>query len=240
MAFRYSPKIVTDGLVLYLDAANPKSYVSGSTSWGDLTTNFNNGSLTNSPTFDSMNSGSIVFDGTDDYGTISNSNGLIFGSSDFTVNVWMKFPISSIGEASGWGPIISKGCATSAPAGTWWIAQNSTTNNRVTLNISSTTGGTFVSSVTTGVLTDGWHNICAIRSGSTSTIYADGVLQSTDTTSDSDLSSTRPLTLCTTFTTTLTNKRTSTSIGNIQLYNKALSINEIQQNYNTTRGRFGL
>jgi hypothetical protein len=36
MAFNYSPKIVTDGLVLYLDAANPKSYVSGSTTWVDM------------------------------------------------------------------------------------------------------------------------------------------------------------------------------------------------------------
>jgi hypothetical protein len=36
MAFNYSPKIVTDGLVLYLDAANSKSYVSGSTTWNDI------------------------------------------------------------------------------------------------------------------------------------------------------------------------------------------------------------
>ena len=56
MAFRYSPKIVTDGLVLYLDAANPKSYVSGSTLWNDLTINSNNGVLTNGPTFSSSKS----------------------------------------------------------------------------------------------------------------------------------------------------------------------------------------
>ena len=240
MAFRYSPKIVTDGLVLCLDAANPKSFVSGSTTWNDLTTNFNNGTLVNGPTYSLTNGGNIVFDGTDDYGTISNSNSLIFGNGDFTVNIWMKFPVSSIGEASGWGPIVSKGCATSAPAGTWWLAQNSTTTNRVTLNISSTAGGAFVSAVTTGVLSDGWHNICAQRNGSTSTIYADGVLQSTDVSSDSDLSSTGPLTICTTFTTSLTGKRTSTSIGNIQLYNRALSLTEIQQNYNTIKTRFGL
>ena len=45
MAFRYSPKIVTDGLVLYLDAANTKSYVSGSTTWNDLSKTPNNGSV---------------------------------------------------------------------------------------------------------------------------------------------------------------------------------------------------
>jgi hypothetical protein len=46
MAFNYSPKVVTDGLVLYLDAANPKSYVSGSTTWTDLGSNNSNAILT--------------------------------------------------------------------------------------------------------------------------------------------------------------------------------------------------
>jgi len=53
MAFSYSPKIVTDGLVLYLDAANPYSYVSGSTSWNDISRGGNNGTLVNGPTFSS-------------------------------------------------------------------------------------------------------------------------------------------------------------------------------------------
>ena len=66
MAFNYSPKIVTDGLVLYLDAANPNSYVSGSTSWRDISRGGNNGTLVNGPTFNSANGGSIVFDGVDD------------------------------------------------------------------------------------------------------------------------------------------------------------------------------
>ena len=67
MAFSYSPKIVTDGLVLYLDAANPYSYVSGSTAWNDISRTRTSGSLVNGPTFSSANNGSIVFDGTNDY-----------------------------------------------------------------------------------------------------------------------------------------------------------------------------
>lgn len=67
MAFNYSPKIVTDGLVLYLDAANPNSYVSSSTTWRDISRSGNNGTLVNGPTFDSGNGGSIVFDGVNDY-----------------------------------------------------------------------------------------------------------------------------------------------------------------------------
>ena len=67
MAFNYSPKVVTDGLVLYLDAANPNSYASGSTSWNDISRGGNNGTLFNGPTFNAGNGGSILFDGIDDF-----------------------------------------------------------------------------------------------------------------------------------------------------------------------------
>jgi hypothetical protein len=58
---------VTDGLVLALDAANTRSYVSGSTNLSNLTANANTGSLINGPTFDYTNQGSIILDGVDDY-----------------------------------------------------------------------------------------------------------------------------------------------------------------------------
>jgi len=67
MGITRGPNIVTDGLVFAVDAANPSSYVSGSTIWKDQTVNQNDGTLTNGPTFDSGNGGSIVFDGVDDY-----------------------------------------------------------------------------------------------------------------------------------------------------------------------------
>ena len=67
MAVSTRNSIVTNGLVLYLDAANSKSYVSGSTTWSDMSGNGNSGSLINGPTFNSGNGGSIVFDGVNDY-----------------------------------------------------------------------------------------------------------------------------------------------------------------------------
>lgn len=60
------PNIVTDGLVLAIDAANPKSYPGTGTTWRDLA-GTNSNTLTNSPTFNSANGGSIVFDGVNDY-----------------------------------------------------------------------------------------------------------------------------------------------------------------------------
>jgi hypothetical protein len=66
MAGTVAPNIVTDGLVLYLDAANIKSYPGSGTVWRDII-GPNNGTLVNGPTFDSGNGGSIVFDGIDDF-----------------------------------------------------------------------------------------------------------------------------------------------------------------------------
>ena len=74
MGVAYNPNIVTDGLVLCLDAANKRSYPGTGTTWTDRSANGNNGTLTNGPTFDSANGGSIVFDGTNDYVTTTKNN----------------------------------------------------------------------------------------------------------------------------------------------------------------------
>ena len=65
MAYRNGPKIVTDGLVLCLDAAIGKSYPGSGTTWYDLSGNGNNVSLINGPVFNTNNKGSFVFDSTD-------------------------------------------------------------------------------------------------------------------------------------------------------------------------------
>jgi hypothetical protein len=74
MAFNFSPKIVTNGLVLHLDAASRKSYISGSTTWNDLSKSRNNGALVNGPTFNANNNGYIVNDGTNDYVEVTTKN----------------------------------------------------------------------------------------------------------------------------------------------------------------------
>jgi len=80
------PNTVTDGLVLYLDAANTKSYVSGSTTWNDLSRDSKICTLINGPTYDSANGGSIVFNGTDEYGTVTQLN----TNTNFTFEVFLK------------------------------------------------------------------------------------------------------------------------------------------------------
>jgi hypothetical protein len=89
MAFNFSSKVVTDGLVLYYDAANSTSYVSGTT-WNDLSRNGNNGTLINGPTFDSGNDGSIVFDGVDDYSTLGQNSGFNMAPTNVSMLFWVN------------------------------------------------------------------------------------------------------------------------------------------------------
>ena len=92
MSGNIAPNTITDNLVLYLDAANNKSYVSGSTSWLDLTPNqSNSGSLTNGPIFNTGSGGNIVFDGTNDYAVITDTTpSWLLGDPSFTVCGWFK------------------------------------------------------------------------------------------------------------------------------------------------------
>ena len=93
MALSHSPRIVRDGLALYLDAANTKSYPGSGTTWTDISGKGNNGTLTNGPTFSSDNLGSIVFDGSNDHiGSIGTATdlGINDTSSSFSYSVWFK------------------------------------------------------------------------------------------------------------------------------------------------------
>ena len=102
------PEIANDGLVLALDAANPRSYPGSGTTWTDLSGNGNNGTLVNVPTYSNANGGSIVFDGVDDYvsGSISTINSwsmcLWYLSTDITSQV-VFYPFSGTTSATGLG-----------------------------------------------------------------------------------------------------------------------------------------
>lgn len=84
MSYNTGARIVTNGLVLYLDAANSKSIVSGSTTWRDLSGNNITGSLVNGPTYSSTNGGNIVFDGSNDFISATGSN----INNNFSYDLW--------------------------------------------------------------------------------------------------------------------------------------------------------
>jgi len=87
MGTSYNANIVTDSLVLCLDAANPRSYPGSGTTWYDLSGNGHNGTLVNGVGFNSGERGSMIFDGTNDYIDYGN---FLDDPTDFTVVAWQK------------------------------------------------------------------------------------------------------------------------------------------------------
>ena len=87
MSLYHSPQISLNGLVLCLDAANPKSYPGSGTTWTDLSGNGNNGTLVNGVGYSSDNLGSLVFDGANDYVNAGNLGSFY---SQGTISYWMN------------------------------------------------------------------------------------------------------------------------------------------------------
>ena len=87
MALAHSPRIVRDSLIIYLDAGNAKSYPGSGTTWKDICGKNNDGTLVNSPTFDSNNLGSFDFDGSDERLNLFDPVGIY---SKFSIDIWHK------------------------------------------------------------------------------------------------------------------------------------------------------
>jgi len=212
MAFNYSPKIVTDGLVLYLDAANQYSYVSGSTSWNDISRGGNNGTLTNGPTYSSANGGSIVFDGTNDYVTGSLPN-----LSEYTLCTMVKIISYTVGGGILGGinpadPYIQLG-----GGNTWQFNYAFIASNPPVLSQWTYVVGTQTSTSTQSLYLNG--NLIVNASPYTSNLGSGYVI------GRRELSG--PVYI-------------NCHVGTTKIYNRALSATEVLQNYNATKTRFGL
>lgn len=226
MAFRYSPKIVTDGLVLCLDAANPKSFVSGSTTWNDLTTNFNNGILTNGPFFNGENGGSIVFDGVDDYVDVVS-----------TVNVGNPNTIIATFKLSG-SNVDSVIYGPTANDYDNWLGVFSDKIRFFGTQTANVNNFSLVGTTTLNTLNTTWYQVASVINGNTATIYLNGLQEGTTT---------QAFTIGAWASNVSIGKRGFVSqryfkgaIASVQAYNRALSDQEILQNYNATKTRFGL
>ncbi len=221
MAFSYSPKIVTEGLVLYLDSANPYSYVSGSTSWNDISRGGNNGTLVNGHTFSSANNGSIVFDGTNDYISIPYSSTIATPAS-FTLSIWVKI----LTTPSAYRGLMVIGRDT----GAWYSIYYA--NGYFVM---ATNGGNVLSP--NPIVIGNWYNVVFTATGSTGLLYENGVQVQTRSYTPPSIS------VGSTFYIGSATSGMEFSNSNIALaseYNRALSAQEVLQNYNATKTRFGL
>ena len=90
MALQHSPSIVTSGLVLCVDAANPRSYPGSGTTWYDASGNGNTGTLSNGPVYTSGINGYFTFDGVDDLATFPSTTSTNI-STTITASVWVYY-----------------------------------------------------------------------------------------------------------------------------------------------------
>ena len=225
MGLAHSPRIVTDNLVLALDAANTKSYGGSGTTWSDLSGNGTDGTISGA-THTSGTDGYFDFDGTDDY-VDTTSGWTNFGTDPFTIEVWYKTSSASqyetlVGNASG-------------GSGTFQLDYNGSNNLR--FNYTTNSGEYVDSSISLSVGV--WKQVVVVREGTGTNqfkIYSNGDLNTTDT-FNFNINSSAQL--------RIGRNRGGVyyydgAISNVKVYTKGLTATEVAQNFNALRGRYGL
>ena len=216
--------IVTTNLSMFLDAGNASSYPGSGTAWTDLSGNSPNGTLTNGPTYTSADGGSIVFDGTNDFVQCSGS----ITATAATFVTWIR----RNGTQSDYDGIIYSRGATATGI------QFFGTTNRIAYTWNNAVNTyTWNSGLTLPDLT--WCMIAVSVTSSSATAYlcqSSGITSATNTVSHTS--------------TTLNDIKIGQDdlggrffTGNIataMIYDRALSADEITQNFNALRGRYGL
>ena len=244
MSFHFSPKIVTNGLVLYLDAANTRSFISGSTSWVDLSRSENNGTLINEPTFNCSNGGSIVLDGVDDYFiTPTGLTPTLNITSQITLDIQIKS--TALANASSGDGLICKGVSTDLNSGVYelgLIQSGGTNYPYFRMRIGSSTPIYLPTSIPISL--NQIYNIVCTYNGSIMRIYINGQESGSGlATSGLIQTNTQQLSIGVRYVHVINAGFDSYFSGNIystRIYNRPLLSSEILQNYNTTKTRFGL
>jgi hypothetical protein len=217
--------IINDNLTIIYDAANPKSFILGSTKWNDLSKFDYDGDLTNSPGYNSNNYGSLTFDGVNQYISIPKT-GILTSKSAFTINCWV-YPTSLTGIR----PIFVNYYVGNLEV----LFRFNGSNLQFVTFTSSQVGGT--TQAFTAI--NQWSNVVASYDGTTMKTYVNGV-QSPTTFSQSGGLSTSTLPYLIGYYTSPTNYYFEGRIAYCGLYLRTLTDSEILQNYNATKSRFGL
>ena len=233
-------QLSTDGLVQHLDAGNKNSYPSTGTTWTDLSGNGYNGTLVNGPTYNSSNSGYIVFDGTNDYVTTADVN---HGTSEFTLESWVYFSAFNSNNC-----IIKKNTDNDY----WPVFSLNVDNTGVIRGYYSTqTYGACLEGAytSTGIVTTGqWVHLAYSKGAggyTTMKIYKNGISQSFSyylygSHINEVCNSSKPVIIGIDFDTPNYVSPVNGRIPIVRIYNRQLSSTEMLQNYNIQKARFGL
>lgn len=211
-----------DGLQLErgstLNSFNPLPNING-TNWYDVSSQGNNGTLNNMPTYNSSNLGAIVLDGVDDYVTIG-TTGFPFGASAGSICAWAYAT-----SVSGFGWIISYGTATTSQSR--FLGRFDTTYYF---------GGYGNDITAAGLTINTWFYMVGTYDGTNASLYINGDLVAGPTAK----------TWNTVANNAQIGRQTNGGeywagrVGLVQVYNTALTAAQVAQNFAATRGRYGI
>ena len=222
--------IVTDGLVLDLDASSSRSYNGSGTTWTDLSSSGNNGTLVNGVGYSSINGGVLSFDGSDDY--VSETVGLSdsFWQGSWTANFWVNFDTLNTTTGNSDKTLLQHG--TPGLRQGLHLTQR---NSRILFGLfSDDVSGTTV------LNTGRWYNVTFVLNNTSylKQIYLNGALDNSNTGGGAYIG-------------TGTNTRIGGTVltfgltfdgfmGGCNFYNRALTASEVLQNYNALKSFYGL
>ena len=220
----YNTSIVRDGLVLHLDAANPKSYPGTGTVWKDLSGLGNDGTLVNGVGYSADNKGAMVFDGVNDKVTFPNNT--ISTTAGITVDVWFR-----TSSGTKYQDIFDL-----ADVYGVWITTNypHLGTGKITTSFKTLSG---IMSANYSV--DTWYQVVISGSGTSNNLYLNGVSVAT---------ASQPVATSINLNTARIgnvdgDRAAEYLVGNVsslKLYNRALTAQEIKQNFEAVRGRYGI
>ena len=227
MGLYHSPKIVTDGLRMYFDAAGARSYPGSGITWTDISGNGNVATLYNGVSFDSNNLGNFSFDGVNDY-IYSTSTFNVSGVTQYSMSMWVYFDSSNTGTDSrffwhgNYGALMIRGA-----------------NNILSFYIRNAVDYAFTANAIMDPYYDKWVNIAATYNVSEIKLYMNSELEDSATGNSGGIVNDLPTIFYLGYY-PAAGFATACKIANCMVYDKVLTQSEIQQNFNSLRGRFGV
>jgi hypothetical protein len=234
MGIAYNPRTITDGLVLCLDAANSKSYPGSGTTWTDLSGLGNTGTLVNGVGYSGDNLGSLSFDGSND--RVELSSNAVGNENQFTIDIWYK-------RGSQTDRYLYSESRNSSPNPFWGITSHTGSSSAqlriYARNDSGTPEMNFQPSGSEYAIYDNQiHHLVVVYQSNTLYFYLDGSSIGNTTWNKGSYSNADLVTIGGFNGNANTGGHMLGNIYSVKTFGKALTPQEIQQNYNATKSRY--
>jgi len=223
MALSHAPQIVSDGLIIYLDANNTSSYAGTGSTWYDLSGNSRHASLISSPSYEGFGRGKYLsFDGSTNYATIPYT----ITDNLITVSFWYYSKICSSNSStdaliSNYEPVVTG----------FDVRLITPTSLQLDLKI----GSTFPNLSFGTIANNTWYHVAFTYDGASLKAFMNGNVVSSTSATGTRANGTQ---ICIATSAVDTNRKATCGIPQVMIYNRALSDTEILQNYNATKGRY--